>query len=147
MLFDPLRCHGDGPKAAKPIRVVVADDFRAMLDRLESFIESLENLTVVGTANNGYEAWDAIVKLKPDLALLDLQMPGLTGLEVASRVRAGKLATQVVILSLHEGPEVRSYCTAAGASGFVSKHCLVADLPPELARLLDMNIRPVPDNS
>jgi DNA-binding NarL/FixJ family response regulator len=125
-----------------PVEVVLADDFGAMLHRLRSFLETLGRFVVVAAAENGHDAWQAILELRPRVALLDLQMPGLTGLEVAARVRAGQLATRVVILSLHDGPEVRAYCVAAGADGFVSKHRLTTELPSELRRLVGIPLTP-----
>jgi two-component system nitrate/nitrite response regulator NarL len=115
---------------------VIADDFGAMRHRLESFVPTLGKLSVVATASNGYEAWDAIVRLKPEFALVDFQMPGLTGLEIASRAHAGGLPTHVVVISLHDSPEVRSCCLAAGAAAFVSKQRLSAELPGTLSRLI-----------
>lgn len=135
MMFE-LSAGSEGSVPSTVVRVVVADDSAAMLHRLESFVETLGNFSVVGTATNGFDAWDSISKLKPDLALLDFQMPGLSGADIATRVRASGLSTVVLILSLYDGPEVRACCLSAGASGFVSKLRLSAELPGELGRLI-----------
>ena len=93
---------GDVPNTGQhrsAIRLFVADDHPILLSGLESLFRSTPGYTVVGTATNGDDALAAIVADPPDIAILDLRMPGKTGLEVAAGIFGERLRTRVILLA------------------------------------------------
>lgn len=84
-------------------------------------ISERPDLELVGEASSGREALAAIEELKPDVALLDIRMPGLDGLEVLGAVRRDTAATQVLLLSAHLDSDLAYRAVAAGAKGYLSK--------------------------
>jgi DNA-binding NarL/FixJ family response regulator len=111
--------------AAPVIRVVAADDHAAYL-RATTETLTRAGLQVVGIARSGDGAIESVRALAPDVVLVDLRMPGLTGAEVARLISAGHPGTRVVILSAYSDREIVELALAAGATSFVSK-----DSPPE----------------
>lgn len=109
----------------REIRVVAADDHPAYL---RATTETLERagLIVVAVSSDGEGVLDFVRALAPDVALVDLRMPGLSGADVARAVRARHPDTRVVILSAYDDREIVQLAMAAGATGYVSK-----DSPPE----------------
>jgi DNA-binding NarL/FixJ family response regulator len=112
----------------KPLRVVVADDHHAMR---ESFREDLEaaGIEVVAEAATGPEAIDAAVANGPQLCLLDLQMPGLTGIEAAVEIKARLAGVKVVIITADPDAETLFDAIRAGAEGYLSKRIDARRLP------------------
>jgi len=82
-----------------PIRLFLADDHPILLDGLMTIFRSGAGYEVVGTAPNGVEALSAIRSLKPEIAILDIRMPGKTGLEVAAEILEQRLPTRVILLT------------------------------------------------
>jgi two-component system response regulator DesR len=101
-----------------PLRIVVADDDQLLRTALTQVL-SLQGVDVVGQAGDGTEAVAAIRGLRPDVALVDLEMPGLDGIEVARAV--GDVPTRVVIVTRHARPAQLQRALAAGAVGFILK--------------------------
>ena len=113
-------------KISGRIRVVVADDSEAMR-RAVSRLLSVQ-FDVVGEAGDGKSALDAVAALQPDVAIVDILMPVMDGIQFARRIRATRSGCKVVILT---GMEERDYILAAlsaGASGFVFKRRMTVDL-------------------
>ena len=110
---------------ARVIRVVAADDHPAYL-RATTETLTRAGLRVVGVSTSGQGVIDFVRALAPDVALVDLHMPGISGAEVARTVRESYPATHVVILSAYDDREIVQLAIAAGATGYVSK-----DSPPE----------------
>ena len=104
----------------KKLRIVLADDNPKWLQLLVSIVEA--KFKVVGTAANGYAALRSIFHLKPDVAVLDLQMPGRNGLEVTRELMNNVQKPAVVICSMHRGEEIVEAAREAGALGYVFKH-------------------------
>ncbi len=88
----------------KTIRVLLADDHTLVRAGMRSLLESIEGVEVVAESGDGHEALGLIEKHLPDVALLDIGMPGLSGLEVTRRISATFPRTRVVILAMHAGP-------------------------------------------
>ena len=107
------------------IRVVAADDHPAYL-RATTETLTRAGLHVVGISTSGQGVIDFVRALAPDVALVDLRMPGISGADVARAVRARYPDTRVVILSAYDDREIVQLAIAAGATGYVSK-----DSPPE----------------
>ena len=115
-----------------PLRIVLADDHTLVRAGIRSLLESLENVVVVAETGDGLEALRLIEAHAPDVALLDIGMPGLNGLEVAARVRRDHPATRVILLSMHASETYVSAALRAGATGYLVKEAAVAELPVAL---------------
>jgi DNA-binding NarL/FixJ family response regulator len=111
---------------AELIRVVVVDDNHAMLARATSALNS--TCHVVGTAHDGPSALKIILALQPDVAVLDISMPGMSGLEVAASLRRAGSSAAIVFLSIHSEKEFIDAARAVGGIGYVFKTCLASDL-------------------
>jgi two-component system nitrate/nitrite response regulator NarL len=103
------------------IRVVLADDHVVVRDGIKSLLENEANITVVGEATDGTEALTIIDTLHPDLVILDIRMPNLTGIEVVEQLRSKNNLVKIVMLSMHESEEYVLKSIKAGADGYLLK--------------------------
>jgi DNA-binding NarL/FixJ family response regulator len=103
------------------IRVVLADDHTLFRAGIRSLLNELESIQVVGEASNGHAALQLIEAHHPDIALLDIGMPELSGLEVAARLAAAATPVRVTILSMHANEEYVLRALQAGAAGYMLK--------------------------
>lgn len=122
-------------RGEKRMRTLVVDDSPLFLQTICSFLESLETIEVVGSVMNGRQALEQAEALQPDLVLMDLQMPEMNGLEATLQLRRLSPSTRIIIVSMHDSPEVRSACQAAGAHGSVPKQRMYQELPAEIRRI------------
>ena len=104
------------------IRVLLADDHALVRAGFRALLGEIPEVQVVAEAADGAEALRLIEELKPELALLDISMPGLNGLEVASRVGRDHRRTRCIILSMHVDDEYIRRALAAGAAGYLLKN-------------------------
>jgi DNA-binding NarL/FixJ family response regulator len=118
------------------IRVVAADDHPAYL---RATTETLKRagLVVVAVSSNGEGVLDFVRALAPDVALVDLRMPGISGADVARTVRASYPDTRVVILSAYDDREIVQLAMAAGATGYVSKDSAPEEIVRAVCRAAD----------
>ena len=119
----------------KYLRILVVDDSPAFIRTLCSFFEKNPVAEVVGTAGSAYEAFTTVAELHPDLVLMDLQMPGMNGLEATAVLHQRFPAIPVVVLTAHDVPGLRQACQESGASAFATKGRLSVELPAILARI------------
>ena len=103
------------------IRVMLADDHPLVLDGIIARIDGEENIQVVGKASNGTELINQLDACKPDVVLLDLNMPVMNGFEATQAIRAGYPDIRILILSMHAKREYIMQLMQAGASGYVLK--------------------------
>lgn len=108
------------------IRVLLVDDNLAMLTELHDELDA--EFAIAGTAHNGEEALKAVDRLDPDVVVIDITMPGLNGLQVATRLRESHPRTKILFFTIHEEPEYISAAFTTGACGYVSKRRLISDL-------------------
>ncbi|MFB9776743.1 response regulator [Brevibacterium otitidis] len=111
------------------VRVLIADDQPLLLSALATVIDAVDGLEVTATAGNGAEALEHMVRHRVDVAVLDIRMPVLDGLETARRIRQQHPETAVLFLTTFNEPELVREALDAGAAGFLLKD---AD-PTELA--------------
>ncbi len=104
-----------------PIRVVLADDHGVVRRGIRDFLAEAGDIAVVAEAENGPNAFDRVVQHQPDVVMLDIQMPGENGIEVARRLRAGGLALGILILTAFDDPPYIKAALEAGANGYVLK--------------------------
>ncbi len=103
------------------IRVVLADDHVFVRDGIKSLLENETNIEVVGEATDGAEALKSVEINHPDLLILDIRMPHLTGIEVVEKLRSKGNAVKIVMLSMHESEEYVLKSIKAGADGYLLK--------------------------
>lgn len=115
-------------------RIVLADDHRAVLDVVTGLLTP--HFDVVGAADDGVEALRLATALRPDAVVLDLGMPGLDGIAVASRMRRAGLRAAVLILTVSEDPALADAALAAGALGYVTKARAATELVPAVEAAL-----------
>jgi DNA-binding NarL/FixJ family response regulator len=103
------------------IRVLIADDQALVRAGFASILAGQEDIDVVGEAADGGEAADAVERLRPDVALMDIRMPGVDGIEATRRIVARGLPTRVLVLTTFDVDEYVYAAMKAGASGFLLK--------------------------
>lgn len=104
-----------------PIRVVLSDDHVFVRDGIKSLLENEANIIVAGEATDGLEALKVVEETQPDLLILDIRMPNLTGIEVVEKLRAQGNLVKIVMLSMHESEEYVLKSIKAGADGYLLK--------------------------
>ena len=112
----------------KPIRVLVADDHMIVRTGIRHVLESEPGFEVVGEAANGTEALSLTARLHPDVVVLDISMPDISGLELAARLRGAGGGTRVLILSMHNNAEYVLESVRAGAHGYLLKDTAATEL-------------------
>jgi DNA-binding NarL/FixJ family response regulator len=126
-------CNKDG-LAMTPKRVLVADDHAPVLSAVAELLR--DSFDVVSMVSKGKAALDAVLALEPDLVVLDISMPGLSGLDVAKELKNRANNTKIVFLTVHEDSGIMAACLAAGASGYVVKELMATDLIPAMIEAL-----------
>ncbi|HEY2987580.1 MAG TPA: response regulator transcription factor [Candidatus Binatia bacterium] len=119
----------------KPISILLVDDSAVFLRTAKLFLEQLDGVEVVGTAYGGESGLRESLCLRPDIILMDLNMPDLHGLEVIPKLREALPATCIIALSMLDEDGFRRVSFAAGAHEFISKATMHADLPSAIFRL------------
>lgn len=108
------------------VRVLLADDHVRLLEELR--VRLAKVFEIVGTVEDGKQAVDAVVRLDPDVLVLDISMPVMNGFQAAARLRDLKCRTKIVILTMYEDGEYIRQAFSSGASAYVTKRHLATDL-------------------
>ena len=104
-----------------PLRILIADDHDLVRRGIRALLQSHEGWQICGEANTGREAVAKAEELKPDIAILDISMPDLNGLEAARRIRKVSTGTEVLILSMHYSDQLIREIVDAGVRGYIVK--------------------------
>lgn len=110
------------------LRVIIADDHAVVRQGIRGVLEEVEGLSVVAEAGDGEEALALTREHEPDVVVLDVTMPGKTGLEVARELRDSGSETRVLVLSMHDDPAYVLEAVRAGADGYVLKDVAPSEL-------------------
>jgi DNA-binding NarL/FixJ family response regulator len=113
---------------AKKLRILVADDHELVRRGIRGLLRAQRGWRVIGEATNGREAVEKTNKLKPDVAIVDISMPDLDGLQATRQIREVAPRTSVVVLTMHESDQMVRRVLDAGALGYVLKSDLAAHL-------------------
>jgi DNA-binding NarL/FixJ family response regulator len=110
-------------------RILIVDDHEIVRQGIRTLLAGLRpDWEICGEAANASEAWEAIANLKPDLTILDITMPGTSGLELASRIRRRGLPCRILMFTMHKSDRLASDVREAGAQGYVLKSQAAQDL-------------------
>jgi len=107
-------------------RVLLVDDNDVILDRATATLS--QECEIVGAVKDGLSALEAVRRLSPDVVVLDISMPGISGLEVAGRLRRAGSTVPIVFLTIHDDEQLVQATQAAGGMGYVVKTLLPTDL-------------------
>jgi DNA-binding NarL/FixJ family response regulator len=113
---------------SEPKRIVIVDDHPLFRKGLQEMIHSDGSFAVCGEAANAAEAMDVIRKLHPDMAIVDLSLPGTNGIELIKNIRAEFQKLPILVLSMHEESLYALRALRAGAEGYVMKHEAMANV-------------------
>ncbi len=108
-------------EAMNEIRVLLVDDHPIVRKGIHDLLDAAQGISVVGEANSGREALQMIKAVKPDIVLLDIELPDLNGVEVVKNIVAGSTPLKVLVLSSYDDREYISQMLALGASGYLVK--------------------------
>jgi two-component system response regulator DesR len=117
------------------IRVLLAEDQAMVRGALTALLRLEPDIDVIGTAADGEEAWRAVQQLKPDLLVTDIEMPGITGLELAQRVQRHELPSKVVIVTTFARAGFLRRALDAGVSGYLLKDAPAEQLADALRKV------------
>ncbi len=110
------------------IGIIIADDHPLFRRVLREAIEEVERFRIVAECTNGGDALERIQSLQPDIAILDMQMPEMGGLEVAATLQKGKNATALVFLTVHDDQDMFHRAMELGARGYILKDAVVSEI-------------------
>ena len=131
--------------AATPIRVLVVDDHRIVRDGLALIINRQKDIEVVAAAGSGEEAVEAFRRHQPDVVLMDLQMPGMTGVEAIRTIRRIDADARIVVLTMFDGDEDIYRALEGGATTYLLKDSVSDDLI-DVVREVHAGGRPMDDH-
>jgi DNA-binding NarL/FixJ family response regulator len=122
---------------AIPVRILIVDDHEVLREGVKSLLARLRpEWKIAGEANDGEQAIELAQESKPDLVVLDITMPGVSGLEACSRMRKIGLTLPVLIFTTHESERLRTEVQQAGAQGYVLKSQAARDLVAAIDTIL-----------
>ena len=119
----------------KNIKVFIADNSLVVREHLVTMLDELPRIVIVGQAENVAEAINGILELRPDVVILDIRMPGGSGIDVLQTIKQGEPAPMVIILTNYPYPAYRQKCLQAGADFFLDKSTEFDQIPGLLERL------------
>jgi DNA-binding NarL/FixJ family response regulator len=121
----------------RPIKIILADDHKLVRHGLRSLLEAHPGFKVIGEASDGHEALRLMEELSPDIALLDLMMPNLNGIEAAKIARQRGLKTKLIFLSRHANSTYVVRALQSGAMGYVLKDSDFSEIQQAIQNALD----------
>lgn len=111
-----------------PIKVLIADDHAVVREGVRKLIDEQTDMEVVASASDGIQAVNKVKQLKPDVSVLDIQMPDLNGLEAVGLIKENVPETQIILLSMHKKDAYVHQALVAGAKGYVLKASPTTDI-------------------
>ncbi len=107
--------------------IIIADDHPLLLKGLNDFLKE-KDYNIIGSGNNGREAYNLITKLNPDIAILDIQMPFLSGLEIAKKCKTNGLTTKIILITLHKERDLYQQAQDLNIFGYVLKEFALEEI-------------------
>lgn len=112
----------------KTLRILVVDDHDVVREGVRTFLARRAGFEICGEANSGQDGIDKVAKLRPDIAVVDLSLPDMNGVEVTRQIRKISPETEVVILTMYDANQFVQEAISAGARGYVLKSRTGSDL-------------------
>ena len=119
----------NSPRSNAKITAFIADDSRIVREHLVTMLEELAGIEIVGQAENVAEAINAISQLQPDVVILDILMPGGSGIKVLQNIKQDGAGPMVIVLTNYPYPVFRQKCLQAGADFFLDKSTEFDQIP------------------
>jgi two-component system invasion response regulator UvrY len=117
---------------------MVVDDHQLIRQELTKLVSAMNGVTVAGEASDGHQAVKLASTLCPDLILMDINMPGLDGIEATKQILAQNPQVKVIGITIHTDSDIHTRIIAAGAVASLAKDALSRDLKPTISRMLDL---------
>lgn len=112
----------------KKIKVFIADDHKILRESLVILLSQEDNIEVIGEAADGQEAFSKIIRLKPDIAILDISIPQLNGLDLAAKLKQEMTDIKIIILTMHKSEDFVTRALCLGVKGYVLKENALEEL-------------------
>lgn len=122
------QCKYMSKSKSKPITVLLVDDHQIVRVGFRRLIETTSDIRVLAEAQSGEESYQLVNDLRPDIIIMDINMPGIGGLEAIGRLRKRNVKEKIIALTVHETEPFPSRVLAAGAQGYLSKRCAPQEL-------------------
>ena len=119
------------------MKLFIADDSKIVCDRLTEMLSEIKGVEIVGHAESAPEAIESIVRLKPDVVILDIRMPGGNGITVLEKIKQMPFSPWVIMLTNYPYPQYRKKCMDAGAHRFLDKSAEFEKIPEILRELAE----------
>ncbi|HET7207581.1 MAG TPA: response regulator transcription factor [Terriglobales bacterium] len=119
-----------------PVRILLADDHEVVRQGLRTILQARPEWEIIGEADNGQRAIEAVKELRPDIVILDITMPIMSGLEATQAIAAAGVPTRVLIFTMHDSKSLVKAVRKAGAAGYVLKSRAARDLIRAIEALL-----------
>lgn len=119
--------------------MLIIEDNMALRLSLSSWLNDLYPSMEIHYAADGEEGLEIANYIRPDIALIDIGLPGMSGFEVTQKIKKQNLNTSIIILTIHEGPEYESESVSAGANCFINKKEMLKRLPETINSLIYNN--------
>jgi DNA-binding NarL/FixJ family response regulator len=116
------------PRQSEAIRILTVDDHQLLREGIAAVLESQDDMTLVGEASNGWEAIESFRRLRPDVTLMDLRMPGMNGIEAIAGIRAEFPNARIIVLTTYAGDAQAAAALRAGAVGYLLKNLVRKEL-------------------
>jgi DNA-binding NarL/FixJ family response regulator len=117
------------------MKVLIVDDSKIVCKGLQQMLINIADVEIVGQANNAQDAIQSISESKPDVVILDIRMPGKSGIEVLKDIRDKKLPIRVIMLTNYPYPQYRKKCEELGADYFFDKVTEIEEIPTVIEAL------------
>lgn len=117
------------------MKVLIADDHLVVREGLKEIVHKLEEVSIVETASDGREALEKIENARYDLVILDISMPGLSGLDILQSMKRKKITSHVLVLSIHPQAQYAIRALHLGASGYLSKDSAYEELASAIRKI------------
>jgi DNA-binding NarL/FixJ family response regulator len=118
----------NAPRQAEAIRILTVDDHQLLREGIAAVLESQEDMTLVAQASNGREAVESFRRLRPDVTLMDLRMPDMSGIEAITAIRAEFPDARIIVLTTYAGDAQAAAALKAGAVGYLLKSLVRKEL-------------------
>jgi DNA-binding NarL/FixJ family response regulator len=116
------------PRQSETIRILTVDDHQLLREGIAAVLESQEDMTLVAQASNGREAVESFRRLRPDVTLMDLRMPDMSGIEAITAIRGEYPDARIIVLTTYAGDAQAAAALKAGAVGYLLKNLVRKEL-------------------